>query len=126
MSILKKEVLQVVPGQKITYVTDVVNSAQNTARIREFAAGSDYFFIEAMFLHEEEERAREKYHLTARQAGRLARQAGVARVIPFHFSAKYSGSCEVLYREVAEAFEGQEQEGAKCFSRSEPSSSKVS
>lgn len=104
LEVLKKEVLRIVPGQKITYVTDVVASAVNITRIKELAAGSDYLFIEAMFLQEDVERAREKYHLTARQAGTLAREAGAARVNPFHFSPKYSGQGEELFREVADAF----------------------
>ncbi|RQW86546.1 MAG: ribonuclease Z [Geobacter sp.] len=103
LGVLKKEVLRIVPGQKITYVTDVVGSAVNISRIKELAAGSDYLFIEAMFLQKDVERAREKYHLTARQAGTLAREAGAARVTPFHFSPKYSEQGEELCREVADA-----------------------
>lgn len=104
---LKKEIVRIVPGQKISYVTDVACNPENVFRIKELAAGSDYLFIEAMFLHEDEARAREKYHLTAGQAGRLAREAGAVRVIPFHFSSKYTGRSEELRREVAEACQGQ-------------------
>jgi ribonuclease Z len=104
LGVLKKEILRIVPGQKITYVTDVAGSAVNIFRIRELAAGSDYLFIEAMFLQKDEEMARKKSHLTARQAGTLAREAGAARVTPFHFSPKYSGQGEELLREVADAF----------------------
>jgi len=106
LGVLKKEILRIVPGQKITYVTDVVGSTVNISRIRELAAGSDYLFIEAMFLQKDEAMAREKYHLTACQAGTLAREAGAARVTPFHFSPKYSGQGEELLREVADAFKG--------------------
>ncbi|MRR06277.1 MAG: ribonuclease Z [Deltaproteobacteria bacterium] len=109
LDFLRKEILRTVPGQKITYVTDVVCSAENVSRIRELAAGSDYLFIEAMFLQEDERQAQEKFHLTARQAGSLARMAGVARVIPFHFSAKYAWQDEELRREVGNAFRGQEE-----------------
>jgi ribonuclease Z len=94
-----------VPGQKISYVTDAVGSAGNSALIVELARGSDYMFIEAMFLGEDEARAREKRHLTARQAGLLGRQSGAKRVIPFHFSPKYIGREDLLRQEVAEAFE---------------------
>jgi ribonuclease Z len=104
LGILKEEILRIVPGQKITYVTDAAYSVENVSRIRDLAAGSDYLFIEAMFLHKDEERAREKCHLTARQAGTLAREAGVVRVIPFHFSAKYTGHGEELLREVGDSF----------------------
>ncbi len=123
---LKEEILQIVPGQKIAYVTDAVCSNGNAACITELARRADYLFIETMFLQEDEERAREKYHLTAGQAGSLARQAGAVRVIPFHFSPKYTGRAEDLRRELAEAFEGQEEKRDSSFSSSELSSSNVS
>ncbi|KAF0220379.1 MAG: ribonuclease [Geobacteraceae bacterium] len=103
---LKETVLRIVPGQKITYVTDTVYTPENAARIVELARGSDYLFIEATFLHEEADRAAEKYHLTAHQAGLLAREAEVGRVTPFHFSPKYKGMEELLRREMEEAFAG--------------------
>lgn len=104
LGVLKHRVLQVVPGQRIAYVTDVVYSSANAERIVALARGADYLFIESTFLHEEADGAREKYHLTAAQAGLLARRAGVVRVIPFHFSAKYKGEGHRLEIEVSEAF----------------------
>jgi len=101
---LKEEVLQVVPGQRVAYVTDAAWTEKNRERIVELAKGADTLFIEAVFLHEEAERALEKCHLTTRQAGLLAREAGVARVVPFHFSAKPRGEGERMLREVEEAF----------------------
>jgi ribonuclease Z len=103
---LRARILIVVPGQKITYVTDTVYNADNAEKIVELARGADYLFIETPFLHEEAERAALKYHLTAAQAGTLARRAGAVRVIPFHFSPKYTGMEERLEREVEEAFSG--------------------
>ncbi|QXE89775.1 ribonuclease Z [Geomonas subterranea] len=103
---LKEKVLQVVPGEKIAYVTDTAFTPDNRRRIVELARGADYFFIEAVFLDVDAERARERAHLTARQAGQLAREAGAARVIPFHFSPRHLGAEDELRREVAEAFAG--------------------
>jgi ribonuclease Z len=103
---LKEKVLQVVPGEKIAYVTDTAFTAQNRSRIVELARGADYLFIEAVFLHVDAERARERAHLTARQAGELAREAGAARVIPFHFSPRHTEAEKELRREVEEAFAG--------------------
>jgi ribonuclease Z len=97
---LKKEVLQVVPGQKIAYVTDTAYTPSNAAKIIDLARGADYLFIEATFLDADRERAGERHHLTARQAGLLARQAGVARVIPFHFSPRYQGMEDKLREEL--------------------------
>jgi ribonuclease Z len=96
---LKREILQVVPGQKIAYVTDAAYTPANAARIVDLARGADYLFIEATFLDADRERARERHHLTALQAGRLAGQAGVARAIPFHFSPRYQGLEDQLREE---------------------------
>jgi ribonuclease Z len=100
---LRAQVLRIVPGQKIAYVTDVVYHAANAERIRELARDADLLFIEATFGADEAERAAEKHHLTSRQAGLLGRQAGVKRLVPFHFSPKHSEEGDRLLREALEA-----------------------
>jgi ribonuclease Z len=99
---LRNDVLQVAPGQKITYVVDVVYHEENARRIVDLARGADTLFIESVFLHRDAERAASRFHLTARQAGRLARAAGVARLEPLHFSPRYSDEPDAL-RDVAKA-----------------------
>lgn len=103
---LKQQVLEIVPGEKIAYVTDAAFTPQNRERIVELVRGADYLFIEAVFLHVDHERARARAHLTARQAGEIAREARVERVIPFHLSPRHLGAEEELRRELAEAFRG--------------------
>lgn len=103
---LKENVLQVVPGEKIAYVTDTAYTEENRRRIVELARGADYLFIEAVFLHVDAARALDRAHLTARQAGSLAREAGAVRVFPFHFSPRHLGAEQELRREVEEAFQG--------------------
>lgn len=103
---LKERVLRVVPGQKVAYVTDVAGHAANAVAIVELARGADTLFIESAFLHEEAERAAAKSHLTARQAGLLARQAGARRLVTFHFSPKHAEDEDRLVREALEAFQG--------------------
>ncbi len=103
---LKRDILRIVPGQKIAYVTDAVYSSENTEKIVALAQDADYLFIEATFLQAEEERAAERKHLTALQAGSLACAAGAARMIPFHFSPRYTGREELLRSEAEEAFAG--------------------
>ena len=104
---LKKQVLQIVTGEKIAYVTDTGFSPQNRKRIVELVQRADYLFIEAVFLHVDHERARDRAHLTARQAGELAREARVERVFPFHFSPRHLGEEEELRRELQAAFRGE-------------------
>jgi ribonuclease Z len=97
---LKRTILQIVPGQKIAYVTDAAFTPANATRIVALARGADYLFIEAMFLDADRERLGERHHLSALQAGMLARRAGAGRVIPFHFSPRYQGMEELLRREL--------------------------
>jgi len=103
---LKRKVLEVVPGQKIGYVTDVVFTDENRRRIVELVRDADILFIEAAFAGDEAQRATERYHLTTEQAGRLARSAEVRRVEPFHFSPRHAGEEERLRGEVEQAFLG--------------------
>lgn len=105
LGLLKEKVLQVVPGQKIAYVTDAVYHAANAQAITSLAREADILFIEAAFSQEEVERAASKHHLTAYQAGLLARQAGARRLVPFHFSPKYTDGGDQLLQEALRAFE---------------------
>lgn len=101
---LRQQVVTVTTGQKIAYVTDTAFTPENQQRIVALARGADYLFIEATFLAADTVRAAERCHLTARQSGELARAAGVARLVPFHFSPRYLGQADELYQELAEAF----------------------
>lgn len=101
---LKQRLLRIVEGQKIGYVVDVRYHAENAARIAALVRDADTLFIESTFLEQDAAQAATKHHLTTAQAGRLARAAGAKRVVPFHFSPRYS-DCEARVREeVARAF----------------------
>jgi ribonuclease Z len=71
-------------------------------KIIRLAQGADQIFIETAFLDEDAALAAERRHLTAAQAGAIARKAGVARIVPLHFSARYAGR-EAELRQQAEA-----------------------
>ena len=76
---------------------------ENCRKIIDLVNGADHLFIEAAFLDREEQTARKKHHLTARQAGELARQAGVADLNLFHFSPRYEKDPQALYDELKAA-----------------------
>ncbi|MFH1675041.1 MAG: MBL fold metallo-hydrolase [Pseudomonadota bacterium] len=101
---LKKEIVRITPGQKIVYITDIRYTPENVERVVDFARDADALFIEASFLDTERETAYEKYHLTARQAGSIARKAGAKQFKLFHFSPRYTHKAELLYQEAEAAF----------------------
>jgi ribonuclease Z len=99
-----RDVLRVVRGQHLVYVTDVAYHEDNARRIVDLARQADLLFIETPFLDRDAEHAAAKYHLTALQAGALARQAGVKMMVPMHFSARYADDYSVVEREAMSAF----------------------
>ncbi len=101
---LTTRLLDIAPGFKIAYVTDIVFNADNAKRVAALAADADVLFIESPFLDSEAVLAAEKCHLTARQAGTLARLARAKSVTPFHFSPRYSDREGELRDEIAGAF----------------------
>jgi ribonuclease Z len=103
---LRDALLVVTPGQKIAYVVDALFSPANARRIVQLAAGADLFFCEAPFLEEDIEQATRRYHLTAGQAGALARAAGVKRLHVFHFSPRYEGRYGAIVAEAEAEFTG--------------------
>jgi ribonuclease Z len=101
---LVKKIARISPGQKIVYITDVIGNNENARKIVELANGANLLFIEAAFLESEREMALKKYHLTAREAGELARKAGVNDLHLFHFSPRYKHQAHDLEMEAREAF----------------------
>jgi ribonuclease Z len=108
-----RDVLTVTPGQKIAYVTDAADTPANRAAIIGLAQDADLLFIEAAFAHADVALALERAHLTTAAAGQIAREAGVRRVEPFHFSPRYAGEEERMLGEVHAAFSGRPCEGAR-------------
>ena len=106
LGLLREKVVSITPGQKIAYVTDVADTAGNRERIVRLARSADTFFIEAVFAREDGALARARRHLTTADAGSIAREAGAARVEPFHFSPRYERREAAMLAEVEAAFRG--------------------
>jgi ribonuclease Z len=103
---LATAILDVVPGQRIGYVTDLRFSDANRRVLRELLAGADRLFIESVFLEADAEHARRKNHLTAQQAGLIARELGARAVTPFHVSPRYRQREAEVLAEVQSAWAG--------------------
>ena len=103
---IKEQFLSISRGQKIAYVVDARYDESNETKIVALASGADLFYCEAPYLDADAEKARDRYHLTARQAGTMARKAGVRELVVFHFSPRYTGQGEAIEQEAIEAFQG--------------------
>ncbi len=103
---LQNKIARITPGQKIAYIADAAYTPENQKRIVSLAKDADHLFIEAAFLEEDCAAAEEKAHLTTRQAGQIARRCRARRMTIFHFSPRYRGREDQLYREAEEEFAG--------------------
>jgi ribonuclease Z len=74
------------PGQSFAFVMDT----RLCDAAFELAAGVDMLVCESTFLAADEDLARDYRHMTAAQAARLARDAGVRRLVLTHFSQRYT------------------------------------
>jgi ribonuclease Z len=73
-------------GRKFSFVTDSLAFPEIAPEVE----GSDFFVCEGMFEKELEESAREKKHMTAEQAARIALAARVKKLALIHYSPRYT------------------------------------
>ncbi|MFD4240631.1 ribonuclease Z [Streptomyces sp. NPDC058525] len=91
------------PGQRFAFVMDT----RLCEGVDELAEGCDMLVIESTFLDEDEPLATEHGHLTAGQAARVARDAGVRHLVLTHFSQRYTDPSEFERQARAAGFEGE-------------------
>lgn len=103
---IKERFCTISRGQKIAYVVDARYDEENEAKIIALARGADLLYCESPYLDADAENAHNRYHLTARQAGLMARKAQVRNLVVFHFSPRYTGQGDALQREAMDAFQG--------------------
>ena len=106
---LKRDLVDDHPGLGIAYVVDARFDPENARRIVALAHNADVLYCEARFLDEDRDEADKRYHLTARQAGFLARAAGVGRLEVFHFSPRYQGMAQAFRSEAQAELTGRTQ-----------------
>lgn len=89
------------PGQGFAIVMDT-RMCDNAI---ELARDADLLLCESTYLSSEEREARSHGHLTAKQAGIIAKEAGVRRLVLTHFSQRY-GSTKPFVEEARAVFDG--------------------
>lgn len=85
-----EEVSWVRKGDSFAYVVDT-RICQNAL---ELAKNAKLFLCEATYSDEHAKLAHKHYHLTARQAAQIAKEAGAEKLILTHFSARYASLAE--------------------------------
>jgi ribonuclease Z len=103
---LQRLVLDAAPGRRVGYVTDLRFTEANLAQLQALLCDVDLLHIESVFLHEDRAHAERKNHLTARQAGEVARRLRAKALVPFHFSPRYQGRQAELVDEARQAWAG--------------------
>ena len=76
------------PGQVFAFIMDTRFCEAAVG----LAAGADLVVAESTYLAEHQQQARERGHMTARDAARIARSAGARRLVLSHFSQRYPKS----------------------------------
>ncbi|MFJ6717611.1 MULTISPECIES: ribonuclease Z [unclassified Streptomyces] len=91
------------PGQRFAFVMDT----RLCAGVDALAEGCDMLVIESTFLDEDVALAVDHGHLTAGQAARVAKDAGVRHLVLTHFSQRYPDPAEFERQARAAGFEGE-------------------
>ncbi|WP_338696351.1 ribonuclease Z [Streptomyces sp. Q6] len=97
------DVSEVRRGQRVAFVMDTRLCEGAEA----LAEGCDLLVIESTFLDEDRRLAADHGHLTAGQAARVARDAGVRHLVLTHFSQRYSDPQEFERQARAAGFDGE-------------------
>lgn len=97
------QVSEVRRGQRFAFVMDT----RLCDGIHRLADGCDLLVIESTFLDDDARLAADHGHLTAGQAGRVARDAGVRHLVLTHFSQRYPDPAEFGRQARAAGFDGE-------------------
>ncbi len=89
------------PDRAVSYA--YCSDTTPSPRITEAVAGVDWLYHEATYGDECAKQARQRFHSTAREAGIVAREAGVRNLILGHYSKRYE-SLEPLLEQAREEF----------------------
>lgn len=95
----KEVTLDPEPPRSFAYCSDTIYDES----IVQYVKGVDLLYHESTFLNDKAQRATETFHSTAEQAARIAKAAGVKKLLLGHYSARY-GDLEAFIEEAVPYF----------------------
>jgi ribonuclease Z len=104
---LRSEIFSQKPQQKIAYVTDGAAHTNNHQALKSLILNADLLFAETCFLPEDQKLADKTKHFTTEFIAQLAQEAGVKKLVPFHFSKRYKSRPEDLLNSISHSFKGE-------------------
>jgi len=99
-----EQVSKIVRGRKITIILDT----KLNKNCYEIAKNADLLICESTYSDEDAEKAKEYKHLTAKQAGEIAKKAKAKKLILTHISQRYEGKEKLLLKEAKKIFKNSE------------------
>jgi ribonuclease Z len=100
------DIVLITKGQKISYITDIAMNQKNISAATRLARDSNILYCEAYFMDKDRKKALERFHLTTKGCGLIAKKARVQKLVPMHFSPKYSDCPESVIKEALDEFYG--------------------
>jgi ribonuclease Z len=104
------------PSYTYAYCSDTCYDARVVSQVK----GADVLYHESTFMEDMRKRAKETYHSTAMDAGKVALEAGVKKLILGHYSARYTDltplldEAKTVFPNAVLAFEGLVIDVEKC------------
>lgn len=106
------EALTLAPRKSRSYA--YCSDTRYNEAILEYITGVDLLYHEATFMHDEVEKARERYHSTTVEAATMAAKAKAGKLIIGHYSSKYKSlepilqEAQAIFPDTLLALEGQD------------------
>jgi ribonuclease Z len=98
-----KDLTYLEKGKKISFVLDTAFNSN----ISSFVKNSDLFVCESTYLDELKDQAKEHFHMTALQVGKIAKKSNVKKVAVVHISQRYEGKYDSVVSEVKKEYSGE-------------------
>ncbi len=101
---LAENYFSISPSTRVAYITDTALSDTSRPGLLRLAHKATRLYCDSFYAQAQMKQAQQYRHMTATQAGELARAARVDQLILIHFSQRYAGKYEPLIEEARAVF----------------------